>query len=123
MGRSSHFTSGSGGSLALMPTGVLAGPCDVVGAEQEAPRQTAAIATEWARIVCLDMWLASRASRWGALLERMYTVRTHSDKDTAGLDYREDSEHDDNAEKMLAIRPIRCGTKVRAEQLDQHGRK
>src|SRR5882762_3195543 len=54
MGRSSHFTSGSGGSLALVPTGVLAEPvpCDVVGVVQEAPRQTATIATEWARIVC-----------------------------------------------------------------------
>src|SRR5258706_4373630 len=73
MGRSSHFTSGGGGSLALVPTGVLAGPvpCDVVGAEQEAPRQTATIATEWARIVCLDMWLAfarDAVSRRGASL-------------------------------------------------------
>jgi len=52
-----------------------AGSSDVVGAEQEAPRQTATIATEWARIACLDMWLtftmrgaplAGRPSRlWG----------------------------------------------------------
>jgi len=73
MGRSSHFTSGGGGSLALVPTGVLAGPvpCDVVGAVQEAPRQTATIATEWARIACLDMWLTFArdvVSRRGASL-------------------------------------------------------
>src|SRR6267143_5971102 len=59
MGRSSHFTSGSGGSLAPVLTGLLAEPvpCDVVNTAQEAPRQTARRATEWARIVCLDMWL------------------------------------------------------------------
>src|SRR5258708_37768629 len=61
MGRSSHFTSGSGGSLAPVLTGLLAEPvsCDVVNTAQEAPRQTARSATEWARIVCLDMWLTS----------------------------------------------------------------
>src|SRR6266853_6037443 len=53
MGRSSHFTSVSGGSCV---PGIV--PCDVVGVVQEAPRQTARNATEWARIACLAIRLA-----------------------------------------------------------------
>src|SRR6266853_2515065 len=51
MGRSSHFTSG------VAVTGPV--PCDVVGVAQEAQRQTARSATEWARIVRLAIWLTS----------------------------------------------------------------
>src|SRR6266850_1511096 len=66
MGRSSHFTRGWGGSLApdIVIAGLLAEPvpCDVVGVAQEAPRQTVRRATEWARIVCLAMWLTTRVT-------------------------------------------------------------
>ena len=53
-------------------------PCDVVGAAHEAPRQTARSATEWARIVRLDMWLAFArdvVSRSGVLLARRGEAR------------------------------------------------
>src|SRR5712664_1715673 len=58
IGRSSHFTSGTGGSLAPVLTDVLAEPvpCDVVGTAQDAQRQAARSTTEWAGIECLDMW-------------------------------------------------------------------
>src|SRR5882762_6609527 len=55
MGRSSHFTSGGGGSLVPLAEPV---PCDVVGVTQEAPRQTARSAAEWTRIVFLAMCIA-----------------------------------------------------------------
>src|SRR6266853_6942454 len=61
MGRSSHFTSG------VVVTGP--GPCDVVGMAQEAQRQTARNATEWARIVRLAMWLRSALELAAGLLQ------------------------------------------------------
>src|SRR6266699_978116 len=61
-------------STYAFPPRPLAVPCDVVGVAQEAQRQTARNATEWARIVRLAMWLRSALE----LAVRLLQSKNHS---------------------------------------------